>query len=149
MWFLSLLACTADDGACDPKLDPGGLSATLAGADFASESVTWRLAGTAVQLNAPAGDGSSLSIVLQTTTDGATADTAPTPFTVDLGDGGGGWIVWYPTDGASFATGTPGGAGTFEVAAAEDTLSACFSGTLVGDDGEETIEGEVVANPAP
>lgn len=144
-WFTLLLGCGPDDAeGCAPALPAGGLSADVAGAPFDADDATWRLAGAAIQLNASGADGSSMSVVLQTTTDGADAGDAAAPFSVDLGDAGGGFATYYPASGDSLTTGAAGGSGTFEVVTFGDTVAACFSGVFVGS-ATLDVTGEVVA----
>lgn len=149
-WWLTLLFACSDDG-CAPDLDPGGLEASLDGAEWAADDAVWRLAGSALQINASAEGEGALSVVLQSTTDGTPADEAEPPFTVDLGEGGGGWIVHYPQGATtSLSSGVEGGSGTFEVASREDdALAGCFTAVLAGDAGTVALTGSLVAGAAP
>jgi hypothetical protein len=143
LWF-SLFACSPSD-ACAPDLGAGELAATIDTAAFTSSEATWRFAGAALQLNAPGLAGDSFSIVLQTTDTGAALDEAEAPFSVDVGEAGGGWILYYPDEGGSLTT--QSGSGSIEVTIFDDTLTACFVGVLGDGDGATVdLEGALVAS---
>jgi hypothetical protein len=150
-WFLLLLsACADDDAPCAPDLAEGTLEGTLDDAALTASDAAWRWAGSSLQANASG--AVTVSVVLQTTTDGEPVTEAVAPFTVDLGPEGGGWVVVYPEAGSSLTT--QSGSGSFEIVAVPDlgggVLSGCFSGTVsdgAGDDRE--VSAELVANASP
>lgn len=142
LFFLLLAACSTEDGAC-PAVDAGTAQATIDGEAWTGSGATWAWAGDSLQLNLDRTGDWSMSVVLQTTTGGATlldaVDAGTFPIEVSLKSGEGGFATVYPAEGASFTTNDADG-GALTVAAVDgDALSACFDFAAAGDDGEVTV----------
>ncbi len=110
---LTLAGCPTDESTevCPDlsDLDSGQVTATLDGDAWEADDGQWSWQGTSLQVNTSRFDGWSLTMVGQTTIDGATVqdavDAAAFPVEVRLRAGtNGGWAIVYPHEGDSFST---------------------------------------------
>lgn len=136
MVVLLLLAGCGSTGvkSCDAAVDlgEGSVAALVDGEAWTASGGTWRWAGESLQVNTVGAGSWWLSLVAQTTPDGASVraavDAGELPVTVTLRAGAdGGWATFYPDQGASYTTENADG-GELEVVSVEgDSLRACFS----------------------
>lgn len=143
-----LFACADGAADCTTDLAPGAAQGRIDDLVLDATDAAWREAGASLQVNAAG--AATLSMVLQTTTDGTPIAEAVAPFSVDLGPDGGGWIVVYPDAGASLTT--QEGLGTLEVSgvpAEGGLLSGCATGTVSDGEGDDRdLELAIVAAEA-
>lgn len=145
-----------DDNTCAPaEIAAGTVQATVDGAEWTGPSATWRMAGSSLQLNTVSTGGWFLSVVAQKTTSDQTLEAALAagtyPIEVRLKTGvEGGFALFYPEDGSTFATKTGDGDGSLVLSRRDgDDLIGCLEFTALSDDGSSVAveDGTVYAQP--
>ena len=142
---LWLLGCAdeaaTDEGGCAVDAAPGTASATVDGEDWTGGGATWQWAGESLQLNTVGAGSWWMSLVAQTTTDGATlkaaVDAGAFPLTISLVDGG--WATFYPDSGGSLSSQSGDGELVLTDASAT-SLRGCFWFEASADAATVTVE---------
>jgi hypothetical protein len=150
--LLTLTGCPTEEATdvC-PDLsdhDSGQVTATLDGDGWEATDGEWAWQGSSLQVNTSRFDGWNLTIVAQTTLDGATVqdavDAAVFPIEVRLRAGtNGGWAIFYPQAGDSYSTTTAEGGTMFLTAHDGGDLLGCFEfeAATDQDDAIEVLDG--------
>ena len=143
---LLIVGCDANPSpaaaGCDlGDTESGRVIAVIDGEDWAS-TTEFLEAGTSLQVNAPTTGGWWFSMVLQTSSDGATAVDAVAagvwPIVFDVG-GVGGWVTLYPETGDSYTS--RDAVGEVTLVGADDGLAGCFAFDAAGSGGTVSVTG--------